>query len=297
MTSDPSLTGGLFPEGLRGENRTVEGSGFWARLELSPYNRRITVKEYQCLTPEGIFNLANTTRHLCQQYGFNKIWGKFRQADAVRLQQQSFVAEAVIDDYFAPGETALICSRFWAERRYSVSRTINQQVLKKIDYTPKTGKDQGKDFPFIFRLATPDDVCELAGLYTEVFTTYPYPVNEPEYLIQTLDHVIYGLAFHKGQLVAAASAETDPLLGNAEMTDFATRDAFRGWGLASWLLRQLEDVMSSQGICCLYSIARSTSMGMNQVFARHGYRYTGTLINNCNIAGGLEDMNVWCKST
>ena len=46
----------------------------------------------------------------------------------------------------------------------------------------------------------------------------------------------------------------------------------------------------------LYTIARARSAGMNRVFYNRGYRWTGTLVNNCHIAGDFEDMHVWCKS-
>jgi len=34
---------------------------------------------------------------------------------------------------------------------------------------------------------------------------------------------------------------------------------------------------------------------MNITFSRMGYRYSGTLLNNTNISGRLESMNVWYK--
>jgi hypothetical protein len=35
---------------------------------------------------------------------------------------------------------------------------------------------------------------------------------------------------------------------------------------------------------------------MNITFAKLGYRYGGRLINNTNISGSIESMNVWYKS-
>jgi hypothetical protein len=34
---------------------------------------------------------------------------------------------------------------------------------------------------------------------------------------------------------------------------------------------------------------------MNVTFARCGYRFAGTLINNTQISGRIESMNVWYK--
>lgn len=34
---------------------------------------------------------------------------------------------------------------------------------------------------------------------------------------------------------------------------------------------------------------------MNRVLVQHGYAYSGRLVNNCDICGGFEDMNLWAK--
>jgi putative beta-lysine N-acetyltransferase len=79
------------------------------------------------------------------------------------------------------------------------------------------------------------------------------------------------------------------------MTDFATLPDQRGLGLAQHLLAALERDMGHEEIPNLYTIARARSAGMNRVFYNHGYHWTGTLVNNCHIAGRFEDMHVWCK--
>ena len=96
--------------------------------------------------------------------------------------------------------------------------------------------------------------------------------------------------------MAAASAETAAALGNAEMTDFATLPSQRRLGLAQHLLAALESDMDERGIRNLYTIARARSFGMNRVFFNRGYELTGTLVNNCHIAGRFEDMHVWCRT-
>jgi hypothetical protein len=35
---------------------------------------------------------------------------------------------------------------------------------------------------------------------------------------------------------------------------------------------------------------------MNATFAKAGYSFGGTLINNTNISGDIESMNVWYKN-
>ena len=96
-------------------------------------------------------------------------------------------------------------------------------------------------------------------------------------------------------MVALSSAEIDPQGKNAEMTDFATLPDYRGGKSATNLLSEMETAMERQGIKTLYSIARLNSPAMSKTFLKHSYKYAGTLINNTNISGKIESMNVFYK--
>lgn len=110
------------------------------------------------------------------------------------------------------------------------------------------------------------------------------------------ENVIYFGLWRQSKIVALSSAEMDIESSNAEMTDFATLPGYRGKGLAAFLLQQMESEMRKRHIKTAYTIARALSFGMNITFAKMGYRYSGTLINNTNISGRFESMNVWYKS-
>jgi hypothetical protein len=60
-------------------------------------------------------------------------------------------------------------------------------------------------------------------------------------------------------------------------------------------LHRMEQDMKQRGYLTSYTIARSRSVGMNITFAKLEYIYAGTLINNTNISGQIESMNVWYK--
>ena len=83
---------------------------------------------------------------------------------------------------------------------------------------------------------------------------------------------------------------------NAEMTDFATLPDYRGNNLSLNLLREMEAEMRLRKMKTLYTIARSHSAGMNITFSKLDYSYSGTLINNTDIAGKIESMNIWYKN-
>ena len=146
-------------------------------------------------------------------------------------------------------------------------------------------------------MATKDDAEAITQVYREVFETYPFPIHDPEYILQTMEeNFIYFTLWDGDRLAAVSSSEMYPAYGNVEMTDFATLPHYRGNGGAQFLLRTMEAEMRKRGIANAYTIARAYSFGMNITFARNGYSFGGTLTNNTNISGSMESMNVWYKT-
>ena len=132
--------------------------------------------------------------------------------------------------------------------------------------------------------------------FKEVFESYPFPIHDPVYLQKTMkSHIQYFYVSDRGRFVALSSAEMNHSCKNVEMTDFATLQAYRGRGLAVHLLGTMEKEMKERGIKTAYTIARAVSAGMNITFAKMGYAFSGTLINNTNISGNIESMNIWYK--
>jgi lysine 2,3-aminomutase len=97
------------------------------------------------------------------------------------------------------------------------------------------------------------------------------------------------------ELVALAAAEQYPDEGFVEMTDFATRVPHRNKGLATVLLAEMEQDMRRRGFTVCYTIAEAVSYGMNITFARRGFHFAGTLVNNTQLHGRITSMNVWYK--
>jgi len=110
------------------------------------------------------------------------------------------------------------------------------------------------------------------------------------------ENIIYFGVFYKSELAGIASCEISSKYNNAEMTDFAILNKHRGKGLAKAMLKEMEDEMIRRDIKTLYTIARAISLAMNCTFSESGYLFGGTLINNTQISGGIESMNVWYKN-
>jgi lysine 2,3-aminomutase len=109
------------------------------------------------------------------------------------------------------------------------------------------------------------------------------------------DKTQYFGVWHNSKLVGISSAEVDVINKNAEMTDFAVLPEYRGQNLAFRLLLTMEQKMKIANIKTAYTIARLKELGMNKTFLKSGYKYSGTLLNNTNIGGQIESMNVFYK--
>lgn len=157
-------------------------------------------------------------------------------------------------------------------------------------FTPGIDKD------IAIRDATEKDIPQMTTLFSEVFKTYPSPVFDTDYLKNVMQgKTLFKVAVQDGKIISIASAEMDFLNLNAEMTDCATYPEYRGKGLLTNLMYHLENDLRNKGFIALYSLCRAIEPGINKALHKLDYKYTGRLVNNCNICGGFEDMNIWVK--
>jgi len=274
--------------------KRICGDGFDAKILHSPLNQRIQVLEYEA---RDTGSLVASLEKGARDAGFGKVFLKAPIHERVGFEESGMVAEATIDGYFA-GQPAAVMSLFLdQDRRLRPHAEKEEEILDAIRAKPPTAPSEETPAGHTMSRAAVEDAENLAELYEQVFASYPFPITDPRYLISTMEtNVVYRIVRNPaGKIVAAASAEIDFKHDNAEMTDFATLPETRGLGLAGHLLSALEGDMAKRGIDNLYTIARARSAGMNRVFFNSGYNWTGTLVNNCHIAGDFEDMHVWCK--
>lgn len=63
----------------------------------------------------------------------------------------------------------------------------------------------------------------MVKLFSTVFSTYPSPVYDEEFLKETMNEkVLYKVAVYDGKIIGIASADMDKENLNAEITDCAT---------------------------------------------------------------------------
>jgi putative beta-lysine N-acetyltransferase len=142
----------------------------------------------------------------------------------------------------------------------------------------------------------------MANIYRQVFDTYPFPIYDANYIRKTMrENFIYFSIVNNDKIIALSSSEMDINLQNVEMTDFATLPEYQGKGFSLYLLHKMEDEMRKRNMKVSYTISRAMSYGINIIFAKMGYEYGGTLLNNTNISviknvsNNFESMNVWYK--
>lgn len=240
---------------------------------------------------------------LADENKYTKIFSKIPAWAADAFEESGFRKEAYIPGFYNKKTDVFFYSKFVDPKRLIVDPETESIISKHISLA-LSKQNKSKSFsdkvkpPFQLRILTKDDASELTKIYQKVFRTYPFPVFEENYIRKTMDgDVIYFGVFKNNNLIAVSSSEMDIKAGAAEMTDFATDPEFTGNNLSLLLLYEMETEMKKLKIKTLYTIARCLSPGMNITFAKMGYKYSGTLINNTDISGKIESMNVWYKSS
>lgn len=264
-------------------------------LQYGPENDRVYLMK---LAEEDLPEIINSVDSLATLHNYSKAFVKVPESAQALFVDHGYRVEAKIPGLFNRLEDGFFMARYFhADRLIDYDADKVKNVLETAD--TKAEQCRHVDLPAnsICRLANPNHCQEMANLYQQTFSSYPFPIHNPEYLESTMaENVLYAGIWKGNQLLALASAEIDHQNSNAELTDFATDPDWRGQGLANALLQYLEMELQLSAIKTCYTIARATSFGMNICFAQNGYQFAGTLVKNTQIAGKLESMNVWYKS-
>jgi len=262
-------------------------------IQHGPFNDRIYLmhldkKDYATM-PKKLIDLAN-------ENDYSKIFAKIPSSATLYFQRHHFFKEAYIPGFYN-GKTGMYCvAKFMNPSREVVSKEVYDEIQHNLHIArKKTPSKESQTLSSVRRLEE-KDADELAALYKLVFPSYPFPIDDADFLKKSIKDDVYYFGIHEEEkLVAAASAEVDTANANAEMTDFATHPDYRAKSTALTLLQAMELVMEEMKIKTCYTIARTLSPAMNITFAKNGYQFGGTLKNNTNIFDHIESMNVWYK--
>ncbi|EIT86842.1 beta-lysine acetyltransferase [Fictibacillus macauensis ZFHKF-1] len=265
---------------------------FTAELCLDYFNERLRVDDYR----GNINDLAHEVITYAEQNDFTKVIIKAREEHMSAWLTLGYQPESLFHSYFNGGNAIMMCRYYTDERKRSDHWLQEDDIMDQVIALPPKMEQAVLPPNYSMRLASKEDCLKLAKLYDAVFEVYPTPMDDPNYIVSTMDSgTIYYVVEHQGVLVSAASAEINATYHNAEITDCATLVEHRKYGLMKVLVQQLEEELKNRRIFCAYSIARALSFGMNAVFCQRNYRYYGRMVKNCRIFDKFEDMNLWVK--
>ncbi len=233
---------------------------------------------------------------LARSAGYTKIFTKIQVDVLPGFISNGYKVEGYIPRFFKDQTDCVMASRFFDETREKTPENLLKTFSELFKSINGVAKLNGLGNFKMLKLdeTHADSVTEV---FKQVFETYPFPVHNPEYIRETMQNLvaIYFGIWDNEKLIGVSTAETDFENENAEMTDFAVLPEYRGKKLAQHLLAFMEKEMKTAGIKTAYTIARLAEPGMNKTFLNAGYKYSGTLVNNTNISGSIESMNIFYK--
>lgn len=273
--------------------KTTQTTPHSISYEVDEFNSRIKLMHYN---KDYVEALLSHLEELAKEKDIGKVMIYANPEDSSFFEQLGFQREGEISGFFQ-GEPACILSRFLEDdRAVQKDEQKKDQIVEMAEKVDPTDDRPRLDPKYQLRHADKDDAEQLAELYKIVFKTYPTPIHDPEFIRQCMDQDVYfTVVTDQDRIVSSASADVFSRYQSAEITDCATHPDYRGKGMLSAIIYDLEQRMRKLGIPHLFSLTRAVSTGMNMVIAKRSFEYKGRLIQNSQIAGQFEDMNIWVK--
>lgn len=264
-----------------------------SELHHGVWNDRVYLKEVHESDLGSIFErVADLTKN--KKYG--KILSKVPRWALEAFLKQGYQVEAEIpnlyggqtDGYFLAGyPNKQRVRRDRKEERFIES--VKTIALATMDATPKIPY-KGMEVRRLGEKQLP----ELSRLHKKVFSTYPYPIFDTDYLRECLDgpYEFFGL-YRDQRLTEAAIVDFNPEAKYAEIIDFAIPGECKGQNLSYHLIAAIKEEARKREVRTLFSSVRATSYGLNITLKKQGFQLGGTLVNNTRVGDSLESMNIW----
>lgn len=262
-------------------------------ITVDEINKRLVVEGYAQGTKPSLY--GRHLIHLAEKKKLEKVWLWALPADVPEFIRCGFRIEGNL--FCGNHEEFAVSLAYYVSgaRGNSDKLQLENDIIHTVRWEP-INQLQRLPHGIELKLLNESFALQISQLLTKVFTSYPSPVKNPQYIHSLIQQGnIFAGAFSQEKLIGVAAAYPDPILNRCEMTDCATIAEFRGHSLSERLLWILEHEVQKHGTFTLYTLSRAQSYGMNRVFHKLGYRYQGRLIKNCHIAGSFEDMNLWVR--
>jgi beta-lysine N6-acetyltransferase len=263
-------------------------------IQHGPGSSRIYLMK---LHADDIPHIIEQLDSLAALKNYGKVFVKIRKRHQPVFKKAGYIQEAYVPGFFKGKEGGYFLGKYFSvERKTIADKKSIKNIIRMAESKARPGILACSENTINVHRADQKDSEPLSDFYRQIFTSYPFPIFDKQYIEKTMaENVEYYLVRQKKRIIAAGSCEVDKENLNAEMTDFATLPEFRGHGLAQQILSFMENAMGVYRVFCLYTIARALSSGINITFSKKGYKFAGTLFNNTHIAGSIESMNVWYR--
>lgn len=263
-----------------------------AKIYVDYTNSRVKIVNFENISVQNLKRII----HFAAKHNLGKVICNCDINSFKNFVDAKFQLEGKIDGYFK-GQDAFCMSYFISSNRKLKKNLDKENVYLKqcLDINGTFAYNSGSKY--CIRDAEESDVKQIAELFSNIFFTYPSPIYNEGYIKQTMkEKALYKVAVENGKVISVASADMDKNNLNAEITDCVTHPHYRGKGILSNIIYSLETDLKNKGFITLYSFSRAINPGINFALSKQGYKFRGRLINNCNICGGFENMNIWVKS-
>jgi putative beta-lysine N-acetyltransferase len=263
-------------------------------IQHGKYNDRIYLMK---LVSDDIPNIIYDLDKLASSENYSKIIAKVPSFAKDIFMENGYIVEAHIPIFFNASKDVFFMSKYRYELSSSNEKCADIDEILNIALSKAQSPINSEiSSDFYYKICEKSDANKIVDTYKNVFETYPFPIHNINYIEKTMnENIVYFGIWKDDEIVSLSSSEMDIKSQNAEMTDFATLPEYRGRGFASSLLKCMENDMQMRDVRVAYTIARSISYGINILFSKSGYSYAGKLLNNTNISGNIENMNIWYK--
>ncbi len=265
-------------------------------IQHGKHNDRVYIMK---ILDENFKEVIKKAEDLAKENKYGKIFAKVPFSMGEEFEKRDFILEGTIPEFFASNQECLFYSKYFSNERYEDNfEDEHEECLRKaFNSTAKLNEERTfEENEIEVVVAEKENAKDIASLLENVFPTYPFPVFDKDYILKTMDDNVKYYCYYDGNILAGvSSSEKDSYNKNAEMTDFAVREEYRGKGIPKALLRAMEKDLKEEEYRILYTIARAGNPGINILFARESYIFSGKVVNNTNISGNIESMNLWYK--
>ncbi|CAJ38103.1 putative beta-lysine N-acetyltransferase [Methanocella arvoryzae] len=263
-------------------------------VQQGRFNERLSVLR---LARQDVPWIIDRLKEIAEDNGYSKILVRAPESRLSHFKSKGYMIEAMIPGFFHGSEDGYFLARYLKHSRKQEYKKIQaRQVMRKAMTMACLRKAALPEAGLRFYLADRNDAGELAVLYKTALDIKPFQDYNEAYLKKTMENgVRYYYVRHKGEIIASLSARIDTDVQNVELADLVTHPDFSMNGVSGFLLCRMDEEMRAECMKVSYTTVRALAYPVNAVFAREGYFYCGTLVNNTRDSECFESANVWYK--